>query len=437
MQTLTIQDFIKTKQESRTHTKEEVVFFIKNLQSFSDEEIIQWLRAVKSNGLTTEETSALTLAMAQSGVMLSWEELESTLDKHSTGGIGDKVSLLFVPLVVSYGEIYLKRKIYIPKLSGRALGITGGTIDKLESIPQLKTNLSLEQIKEQIKNISCVICSTSSDLAPADKKLYALRDITGTIDSIPLIASSIMSKKIAGGAKNIILDVKFGSGAFMKSFQDAKNLAVAMVNIGKDLDKNIRAVISNMDQPLGRAVGNTLEIKEVIDILSSTEVNDLSELVICLAKEAIEILDKGQSSSIKNNLRTLLKNGDALKVFKEMIKAQGGNLEAFSQLKKANIIEVVRSDTAGYIQNIGALTVGETVYNLGAGRKQVSDQIDHTVGIVFMKKYGDKVLKQDTLFEIHARSKQEFEVAKKKLLSAISFSQKEPPRLKLVYEVVK
>ena len=331
-----IKDFIKARQESQKHSSEDINYFIKNLNSFSQDEITQWLKAVKANGLTNEETTALTLAMVNSGKILSWEGLEPTIDKHSTGGIGDKITLLFVSLIAAYG-------INIPKLSGRSLGITGGTIDKLESIPGFRTNLSIDEIKEQVKKIGLAVSGATSDLAPADKKLYAIRDVTDTVDSIPLIAASIMSKKLACGASNIILDVKCGSGAFMKSLEDAKELSKTMVNIGKNLDKNIKAVITDMNQPLGYKIGNSLEIEEVLEVLSGKEISDLVEITVYLAKEAI-LLVRGAVRAglapapidLENILRDLLLNGAALKKFEEMITAQRGNLK--KGFAKANYI---------------------------------------------------------------------------------------------------
>ncbi|MBI2995598.1 MAG: thymidine phosphorylase [Candidatus Melainabacteria bacterium] len=407
----------------QTHTKEEINYFIKNLNTFSQDKITKWLKEVKENGLTNEETTSLTLAMVNSGETLNWEGLEPTIDKHSTGGIGDKVTLLFAPLVAACG-------INVPKLSGRALGITGGTIDKLESIPSFRTNLQIDEIKNQVKKIGLAISSASANLAPADKKLYAIRDVTNTVDSIPLIASSIMSKKIAGGSKNIILDVKFGSGAFMKSFHDAKLLARAMVNIGQNLGRNVKAIISDMDQPLGYAIGNALEVKEVIDVLSGKEVTDLVEIVISLAK-CIDFAPMADS-----DLKEILLGGKALRKFKEMVIAQDGDLKLFSNSNKAKHIEVVKSERDGYVHKIDALSVGKTVHTLGAGRKKVSDSIDHSVGILFFKKYGDKVKNGEVLFEVHSKNKEDAESAKKTLTNSVLIKQEKPQELKLIHDII-
>lgn len=423
-----IKNFIKSKQDSQKLSDEDINYFIKNLNSFSQEEITQWLKAVKANGLDDDETTALTLAMAKSGNILDWKGLEPTIDKHSTGGIGDKITLLFVPLIAAYG-------INIPKLSGRALGITGGTIDKLESIPGFRTNLLIEEMKSQVRKIGLAISSATADLAPADKKLYAIRDVTDTVNSMPLIVSSIMSKKIATGSKNIILDVKTGSGAFMKTLEDAKLLTNKMVTIGKNLNKNIKAVITEMNEPLGYKAGNSLEIEEVLEVLSGKEVQDLIEIVICLAKEAICLVKAGRKlAPTDTELRDLLLKGAALNKFESMVKAQGGNLN--SGLPKAKHIEILKSEQEGYIQKFDAKCIGEAVYSLGAGRKSVLEDIDYSVGIALLKKHGDKVIKNEPLLEIHAKSKEDAEKVKEKLLSGISFGQKEPSKLKLIHEII-
>ncbi len=426
-----VESFIKTKEEGKNLSDSDIDYFIKNLKSFSQEEITRWLKAVKRNSLNDNETTTLTLAMANSGIVLNWEELEPTIDKHSTGGIGDKITLLFAPLIAAYG-------INIPKLSGRSLGISGGTIDKLESIDGFRTNLSIKEIKEQIKKIGLAVCSAGPDLAPADKILYVIRDVTGTVDSIPLIASSVMSKKIAGGAKNIILDVKAGSGAFMKDLNDAEQLAEKMVIIGKNLNRKIKAVLTNMDIPLGYAVGNTLEIKEVIEVLSGKEISDLLEIVLALATEAVSLIEGKSQINTEKKLLDLLLKGAAYKKFEDMITMQGGTLESiFNENKKARHIETIRSNSNGFIEDINAYLIGETVHLLGAGRKTVSDAIDHSVGIIFHKKYSDPVKAGDILFEIHTSSKKSAEIAKDKLTQSFKISKNKPAKLKLIHKVVK
>ena len=405
-----------------------VASFIQNLNNLSDEEITSWLKKVKANGLTDNETTELTLEMAKSGKILSWEELEPTIDKHSTGGIGDKITLLFVPLIAAYG-------INIPKLSGRSLGITGGTIDKLESISGLRTNLSIEEIKEQVKKIGLAVGGAGKDLAPADKRLYAIRDVTGTIDSIPLIASSVMSKKIAGGATNIILDVKSGSGAFMKKTKDAKALAKTMVMIGKNLNKKIKALVTSMNEPLGKNVGNSLEITEVLEVLSGKEITDLVEITTTLAKEAVLLVNPKPELNLEEKLRNLLLKGEALKKFNDMVLAQNGNLK--KGFKKAGYIEILKSKNDGFIQYIDAQKTGEAVHSLGAGRKAQNDLIDHSVGIVFLKKSGNKVTQNEPMLEIHAKNREDAHKAQDKLLEAIKIGQEAPAKLKLVHEIVR
>ena len=405
-----------------------VASFIQNLNNLSDEEITSWLKKVKANGLTDNETTELTLEMAKSGKILSWEELEPTIDKHSTGGIGDKITLLFVPLIAAYG-------INIPKLSGRSLGITGGTIDKLESISGLRTNLSIEEIKEQVKKIGLAVGGAGKDLAPADKRLYAIRDVTGTIDSIPLIASSVMSKKIAGGATNIILDVKSGSGAFMKKTKDAKALAEKMVMIGKNLNKKIKALVTSMNEPLGKNVGNSLEITEVLEVLSGKEITDLVEITTTLAKEAVLLVNPKPELNLEEKLRNLLLKGEALKKFNDMVLAQNGNLK--KGFKKAGYIEILKSKNDGFIQYIDAQKTGEAVHSLGAGRKAQNDLIDHSVGIVFLKKSGNKVTQNEPMLEIHAKNREDAHKAQDKLLEAIKIGQEAPAKLKLVHEIVR
>ena len=432
MKTFELKDFIKTKNNAKKHAEEEINFFVKNLDNFNQEKITAWLRAVKKHGLDDDEVTNLTLAMAKSGAVLSWEELEPTIDKHSSGGIGDKITLLFAPLIAAYG-------INFPKLSGRSLGITGGTIDKLESIKGLKTNLSIKEIKEQVTKIKLAISAATNNLAPADKKLYAIRNVTGTIDSIPLIASSIMSKKIAGGARNIILDVKAGSGAFMKDTESASILAKKMVAIGKRLDRNTKALITNMDEPLGHNIGNSLEIIEVLEILSGKEVGDLIEITIRLAREAIILINGNVEthrgmSSLDEKLQRLLLRGDALKKFEELINMQGGDLN--NGFKKADYVELMRSNYDGIIQEINANVIGEIVFELGAGRKNINDSIDHSVGIVLLKKTEDLVKRGESLIEVHAKSKQDVDIIKDKLLSAIKIGNEKPKKQKLIYEVL-
>lgn len=405
---------IKIKKINNTFSQDEINSFINNLDTYSMEDITEWLKAIKTFGLSDEETSNLTLAMAKSGQILSWDGLEPTIDKHSTGGIGDKITLLFAPLISACG-------INIPKLSGRGLGITGGTIDKLESISGFRTNLSLDEIKSQLKNIGIVVTGAMKNLAPADKKLYAIRDVTNTVDSIPLIASSVMSKKIATGSNNIILDVKCGSGAFMKTEDEAVLLAQKMVAIGKHLNKNIKACVTYMNEPLGFSIGNSLEIEEVLEVLNGKEVQDLVELTVFLAKEALELLSIDVSLE---KLKRILLGGEALSKFEKMIEAQGGNLNI--PLPKSEKLKHYISSQEGYLQNIDAYLIGEVVHDLGAGRHSVEDKIDYGVGIRLLKKRGDFVKAGENILELHVKNDSQYDRALEKLNKSITIGNVKP-----------
>ena len=422
-----VANFIKQKQENKKHTINDIKHFIENLKSFSKEEITSWLKSVKANGLDDDETSTLTLAMAESGKILNWEGFEPLVDKHSTGGIGDKVTLLFVPLIAACG-------INIPKLSGRGLGITGGTIDKLESIKGFKTSLSIDEIKKQIKKIGLSISSTSSELAPADKVLYAIRDVTDTVNSIPLIASSIMSKKIACGAKNIILDVKWGNGAFMKAFNEAKLLAEKMIAIGKSLSKNVRAVVTDMNEPLGKNIGNALEVLEVLEVLNGKEITDLVEVTITLAKEAILLVHPKSSIGLEDKLRKILLNGETMKKFKQMVFEQDGDLSA--GFPKANYHEAFLSQEEGFIESINAHKIGEAAHFLGAGRISIEDRIDYSVGIVLYKKHGNFVKRNEPLFQVYSKNKENAMKAKNMLFNAVKFAKESPIKFKLIHDIL-
>ena len=320
------------------------------------------------------------------------------VDKHSTGGVGDKVSLILGPMVAACGA-------KMAKMSGRGLGHTGGTLDKMESIPGMKINLTKEEFKKQVKDIGLAIIGQDKNIDPADKKLYSLRDVTGTVQSIPLIASSIMSKKLASGADCILLDVKCGKGAFMKTYENAKILATEMVNIGKKLNKNVKAEITDMNQPLGKAVGNNLEIKEVIETLKGNGPKDLEE--ICLSSGAI-ILEQAQLYNDRNEARKALeeciKNGKALDKFKEFVKAQGGDTDYIDHPEKfpvsKNLIEI-KSEKEGYLKTIDALTIGLGSCHLGGGRMKLDDVIDMSAGIYLNKKVGDFAKKGELLCTLH------------------------------------
>ena len=392
---------ISDKRDGKTLTKEQIHFFIKEYinKKIEDYQASSLLMAITINGMNSEETANLTEEMRVSGDVWDLSDIPGLkVDKHSTGGVGDKVSLILGPMIASCGA-------KLAKMSGRGLGHTGGTLDKMESIPGMKVNLTKEEFKKQVKEIGIAIIGQDEHIDPADKKLYALRDVTGTVQSIPLIASSIMSKKLASGADCILLDVKCGKGAFMKTYEDAKRLATEMVNIGKNLKKDVKAEITDMNQPLGKAVGNNLEIKEVIETLKGNGPKDLVE--ICLSSGAI-LLQQAKIFTDRDEARKALeeniKNGKAFEKFKEFVKAQGGDVEYIDHPEKfpvsKNLIEI-KSEHEGYIKTIDALTIGLGSCHLGGGRMKLTDVIDMSAGIYLNKKVGDFVKKGELLCTLH------------------------------------
>ena len=392
---------ISDKRDGKTLTKEQIHFFIKEYinKKIEDYQASSLLMAITINGMNSEETANLTEEMRVSGDVWDLSDIPGLkVDKHSTGGVGDKVSLILGPMIASCGA-------KLAKMSGRGLGHTGGTLDKMESIPGMKVNLTKEEFKKQVKEIGIAIIGQDEHIDPADKKLYALRDVTGTVQSIPLIASSIMSKKLASGADCILLDVKCGKGAFMKTYEDAKRLATEMVNIGKNLKKDVKAEITDMNQPLGKAVGNNLEIKEVIETLKGNGPKDLVE--ICLSSGAI-LLQQAKIFTNRDEARKALeeniKNGKAFEKFKEFVKAQGGDVEYIDHPEKfpvSKILIEIKSEHEGYIKTIDALTIGLGSCHLGGGRMKLTDVIDMSAGIYLNKKVGDFVKKGELLCTLH------------------------------------
>ena len=398
---MNIVDIITEKKDKKVLTKEQIHFFIKGYldKTIEDYQASALLMAITINGMTSEETAYLTEEMRVSGEVWDLSDIPGLkIDKHSTGGVGDKVSLILGPMVASCGA-------KMAKMSGRGLGHTGGTLDKMESIPGMKINLTKEEFKKQVQEIGVCIIGQSKEIDPADKKLYSLRDVTGTVQSIPLIASSIMSKKLASGADCILLDVKCGKGAFMKTYEDAKILATEMVNIGKKLKKNVKAEITDMNQPLGKAVGNNLEIKEVIETLKGNGPKDLEE--ICLSSGAILLTQAELFKNTEDAKKALIeniKNGKAFEKFKEFVKAQGGDIDYIDHPEKfpvsKNLIEI-KSENEGYIKTIDALTIGLGSCHLGGGRLKMDDVIDMSAGIILNKKVGDHVKKGELLCTLH------------------------------------
>jgi len=393
---MNILHIIDHKVKQKALTKEMIIFFVHGYSkgTIPDYQISALLMAIKLNGMNDQETAWLTEAMVSSGETVDLSGIEgTTVDKHSTGGVGDKTSLVVGPIVAALG-------LKLAKMSGRGLGHTGGTIDKLESIPGFTTNLASARFKKQVNEVGMAIIGQTLELVPADKKLYALRDVTGTVESIPLISSSIMSKKIASGAKAILLDVKFGSGAFMKTIESAKILAKAMVNIGQSLGRDTRAMITDMDQPLGFAIGNRNEVLEAADTLQMKGPQDLLELCI---QATSKLLIQAKKSDAMNQARIkvmeVLSSGKAYAKFIEFITAQGGNFGALKQpaLLKTKYEVSIKANQPGYLSKIDALALGQAASSLGAGRLTKEASIDPNAGIMLHHKIGDRVLSEDSL----------------------------------------
>lgn len=445
-------DLIDKKKHNGIHSKEEINFLISSLMdgSASDYQISAWLMAVYFNGMNDEETAFLTEALIRSGDVIDLKELsKNVVDKHSTGGVGDKVTLTLIPLLAACG-------IPVAKLSGKGLGHTGGTIDKLESIPNFNTNLSIEQILNQVKDINVAIASQTQKLTPADGRLYALRDVTATVDSMPLIASSVVSKKIAAGADNIILDVKYGSGAFMKTPEDAVKLSQLMVNIGKKLNKSITTVVTSMEQPLGRAIGNSLEVIESIEFLKSKCGGkcwgkcdkrgtcafgcDLAALTYEFG--AIALVQTGKFNDIekaKEYLKSVIDSGKALDKFRELIVEQGGNssvVDDYVKFKQAKYKVEIKSKQEGFIQKIDAYKIAYACKILGAGREKKTDDIDYSVGIYLNKKSGDFCKLGETIYTIYSNNEEKTKLAQNICNEAFEFSTQTPQKEDLIYEII-
>jgi pyrimidine-nucleoside phosphorylase len=399
-----------------------------------DYQMSAWLMAVCWKGMSDEETLDFTRALVASGTELSWDHLQQpAVDKHSTGGVGDKTSLVLVPLMAAAGLPFVK-------MSGRGLGHTGGTLDKLESIPGFSVNLTLPELRSQVERIGCALVGQSPELVPADGALYALRDVTGTVNALPLIAASIMSKKLAGGAPVIVLDVKYGSGAFLPELEDARRLARAMVAIGTGAGRRVRAVLSSMEQPLGRAVGNALEVREVLETLRGEGPADLWDLTLELGSNLLMM--SGASSDAESARRRLVElrdSGAAAEKLAELIEAQGGDARVVGEperLPHAPLVTPLSAPEEGWVARLDARTVGEAALEMGAGRRRKSDVLDLSVGIRLLARTGDRVERGQPLAEIHAADEAGAERAERALLSAYSFSADAiapPPRS---YEVV-
>jgi len=429
-------DIIVNKRDRRPLTKEEIVFFVDGYTqgSIPDYQAAAWAMAVTLNGMTEQETTDLTMAMAHSGEILNLEGVVPlAVDKHSTGGVGDKTTLVVEPTVAACG-------LPVGKMSGRGLGFSGGTLDKMESVQGFRTNLTTEEFIHQLRTEGLVLTGQTADLAPADGKFYALRDVTGTVPSMPLIASSIMSKKIAGGAQAIVLDVKVGVGAFMETLEDATELARLMVAIARLSGRKAVCLLSDMNQPLGNAVGNALEVREAIDTLHLHGPRDFHEHSMEVASQMLVLGEKANTlDEARYMAETALKDGRAWQKFRRLVEVQGGDVRMLddpSLLPKAPYVEMVNSPQYGWLKTIDARKVGEASVDLGAGRSRKEDTIDPSVGFVIHRKVGDRVGIGEPLFSIHANSRDKLAHAKERLLDAHVWSDQPCPRLPLFYDVV-
>jgi pyrimidine-nucleoside phosphorylase len=429
-------DIIVRKRDGHELSAEEIHFFVTvyTWGDIPDYQAAALLMAIVWRGMTARETADLTRALAYSGDVLDLHDIAPiVVDKHSSGGVGDKVSLVLAPLVAASGLPF-------GKMSGRGLSFTGGTLDKLESISGLSVDLSVKQFRQQLQREGIVLAGQSADLAPADGRLYALRDVTGTVPSLPLIASSIMSKKIAAGADAILLDVKAGSGAFMKTVEEARTLAEMMVQIGRDVGRHCVALLSDMNQPLGRAVGNALELKEAVEVLHGAGPPDVREHcllaaahMLCLGGKA-QTVDEGQAQAVQ-----LLDDGLAWEKFVTLVRAQGGDVRQVEQperLPAASLVDDVSAPRAGFLTRVDALEVGLASLELGAGRSKKGEAIDHAVGVVVHHKVGDWVEAGQTLFTLHANQPERLAAAQQRLLNAVSWSDVPVGPLPLFYGVV-
>jgi pyrimidine-nucleoside phosphorylase len=428
---------IESKREGKILAPEQIQGFIHEFTAgkIPDYQMAAMLMAIYFRGLNTAETTALTLAMRDSGDVLKFPRDERPLvDKHSTGGIGDKVSLPLAPLLACLG-------FRVPMISGRGLGITGGTLDKLDSIPGFKTLLPAAQIISQVQKIGCVICGQTDKMVPADKKIYALRDASGTVPSIPLIVASILSKKLAENLDALILDVKFGCAAFMQTKADARKLAKAMVALGNECGVNTRAILTDMNTPLGRAAGNWLEVKESVDCLENKGPNDLRELVLdCAAHLLVQTLKQKKINDAKKIAENCLNSGEPRNKFDEMIVTQGADLKAFNKKLLADstapVVLELKSPRAGFISKCDARIIGEVIRDLGGGRLAKDSQINFDVGVDKMGKPGDCVEKDSVLSRVHAVNRAQAEAAILRLKSAFEISAKRGKISPLISEII-
>ena len=433
---MNILEIIAKKRDKKVLSKEEIDFFVKNYTNgnITDYQAAALIMAIYINGVNYEETTSFTLAMAHSGEVLDLSELGMVVDKHSTGGIGDKITLILMPIIASLG-------IPSAKMSGRGLGFTGGTVDKLESIPGYNTNIDISEFINNVKNIGISLMGQTLNLAPADKKIYALRDTISCVESIPLIASSIMSKKIAAGAEKIVLEVTVGSGAFMKNIEDATKLSETMIGIGNLADKETICILTNMNQPIGYSIGNSLEVIEAVEALNGNMQDDVKDIILSLGSYMMKLAGKGDD--IEQNKKMIMENINnkkALNKFKELIKNQGGDvsyIEDTSKFEKAKYIIPIKSEKIGYIKSMDNEKIGYISSSLGAGRLKKEDKINDKVGIIINKKIGDKVNVGDVLGFIHSDDIEVGNNAVKEMQNCYEFSDEYVEKQKHILGIIK
>ncbi len=432
---MTMYDIIEKKRDRKELSKQEIDFFVENYTNgqIPDYQASALMMAIFLNGMNNEELVNLTIAMANSGEKIDLSGVNGvTVDKHSTGGVGDKTTLIVAPIVAALG-------CKVAKMSGKGLGFTGGTADKLEAIDGYKINIDREQFINQVNDIGISLISQSGNLTPADKKIYALRDVTATVESIPLIASSIMSKKIAAGSECIVLDVKMGSGAFMKNIEDAKLLAKTMVDIGNLANRKTLAMITNMDIPLGNAIGNILEVKESIEVLKGNGPEDLSKICKYLSAYMYMLCTGKSIEDCMNEVEEVIQNGKAFEKLKEVVKAQGGKVELIENpqnFENSKYQIEVYANESGFIKQMDTEKIGKVSVRLGAGRLQKEDKIDYTAGIILNKKTGDYINQGELLATLHTSNLENIEEVKRLYLDAIQISSENNIDYTLIYDII-
>ncbi len=425
-------DIIEKKRDNKELSKEEIEYFLKGYMSgkIVDYQMSAFLMAVYFNGMTDLECKTFTQCMLKSGDIIDLSSVKGIkVDKHSTGGVGDKTTLIVTPIVAACG-------VKVAKMSGRGLGHTGGTVDKLESIPGMCVSLSKDKFFNIVENVGCCVVSQTQNLVPADKKIYALRDVTATVESIPLIASSIMSKKIACGSDCILLDVKVGKGAFMKTKKDATTLSKIMVNIGNQFGKKVVAVITDMDSPLGNTIGNSLEVWESCEVLKGRGPDDLKKISVYLATNMLYLAGKGSIDECEKLVLNSIQTGAAFNKFKEMISSQGGDvstLESNEYINKAKVKYEILSSQSGYIISMNAAELGKAAMILGAGREKKEDSIDYSAGIILNKRSGDKVCNGEVLATLYSSDFDKCRQAEKILRESVAFGDSKPASVPLIH----